>query len=89
MSATQAYRWLDWFLEGGRKALTDKRTRIGNNQLLDESRRLKELVGQWALIIEAQKSWLEYWDGDEVSNGRRIDDGREAVKGSSGSIEKS
>ena len=55
VSVTQAYRWLDRFLEGGRKALTDKRTRIGHNPLLDESRRLKELAGQQALIIEAQK----------------------------------
>jgi len=55
VSATQAYRWLDRFLEGGRNALTDKRTRIGHNPLLDENRRLKELAGQQALIIEAQK----------------------------------
>ena len=55
VSATQAYRWLDRFLEGGRKALTDKRTRRGHNPLLDENRRLKELAGQQALIIEAQK----------------------------------
>ena len=55
VSATQAYRWLDRFLEGGRKALTDKRTRIGHNPLLDENRRLKELAGQQALIIEAPK----------------------------------
>ncbi len=55
VSATQAYRWLDRFLKGGRNALTDKRTRIGHNSLLDENRRLKELAGQQALIIEAQK----------------------------------
>ena len=28
VSATQAYRWLDRFLKGGRNALTDKQTRI-------------------------------------------------------------
>ncbi len=55
VSATQAYRWLDRFLEGGRKALADKRTRRGRNPLLDENRQLKELAGQQALIIEAQK----------------------------------
>jgi len=55
VSATQAYRWLDRFLEGGRNALTDKRTRRGHNPLLDENRQLKELAGQQALIIEAQK----------------------------------
>jgi len=55
VSATQAYRWLDRFLEGGRGALTDKRTGRGRNPLLDENRRLKELAGQQALIIESQK----------------------------------
>ena len=55
VSATQAYRWLDWFLEGGRAALTDRRTRRGRNPLLDENRQLKELAGQQALIIDAQK----------------------------------
>ena len=55
VSATQAYRWLDRFLEGGRKAITDKRTRRGKDPLLDENHRLKELAGQQALIIESQK----------------------------------
>ena len=55
VSATQAYRWLDRFLEGGRRAIIDKRTRRGRDPLLDENRRLKELAGQQALIIEAQK----------------------------------
>jgi len=55
VSGTQAYRWLERFLEGGRRALTDKRTRSGRDSLLDENRQLKELVGQQALIIEAQK----------------------------------
>ena len=55
VSATQAYRWLDRFLEGGRGALTDKRTGRGRDPLLDENRRLKELAGQQALIIESQK----------------------------------
>lgn len=55
VSATQAYRWLDRFLEGGRSALTDKRTKRGRDPLLDENRQLKELAGQQALIIEAQK----------------------------------
>jgi len=55
VSATQAHRWLDRFLEGGRRAITDKRTGRGRDPLLDENRRLKELAGQQALIIEAQK----------------------------------
>ena len=55
VSATQAYRWLDRFLEGGRRALTDKRIRRSSDPLLAENRQLKELAGQQALIIEAQK----------------------------------
>lgn len=55
VSTTQAYRWLDRFEEGGRKALADRRRRNGHDPLTDENRQLKELVGQQALIIEAQK----------------------------------
>ena len=55
VSGTQAYRWLDRFLEGGRSAITDKRTRRGRDPVLDENRQLKELAGQQALIIETQK----------------------------------
>jgi len=55
VSATQAYRWLDRFLEGGRGALTDKRTKGGRDALADENHRLKELAGQQALVIETQK----------------------------------
>ena len=46
VSATQACRWLNRFLEGGRGVLTDKRTGRGRDPLLDENRRLKELAGQ-------------------------------------------
>ncbi len=55
VSATQANKWLGRLLVGGRRALTDKRTRRGGDPLLDENRQLKELAGQQALIIEAQK----------------------------------
>ena len=55
VSATQAYRWLDRFVEGGRKALADRRRRNGRDSVADENRQLKELVGQQALLIEAQK----------------------------------
>ena len=55
VSMTQAHRWLERFLEGGHGALTDKRTRRGRDPLLDENHQLKELAGQQALIIEAQK----------------------------------
>jgi len=55
VSATQAYRWRDQFLEGGKKALGDSRTKQGRDPLVAENRRLKELVGSQALIIDAQK----------------------------------
>ena len=54
VSATQAYKWQEQFLSGGRDALSDKR-RKGTDPVREENRRLKELVGQQALIIEAQK----------------------------------
>ncbi len=55
VSATQAYKWQEQFLAGGRAALADKRRRGSLDPVTDENRRLKELVGQQALIIEAQK----------------------------------
>ena len=55
VSATQAYRWQEQFLDGGRIALADKRRRGSLDPLAYENRQLKELVGQQALIIEAQK----------------------------------
>lgn len=58
ISATQAYRWRDMFLEGGKKALSDGRTKRGRDPLVEENRRLKELVGNQALIIDAQKKVL-------------------------------
>ena len=55
VSATQAYRWQEQFLAGGRAALADRRCRGSLDPVADENRQLKELVGQQALIIEAQK----------------------------------
>lgn len=55
VSATQAYRWQEQFLSGGRAALSDRRTRGSRDPVADENRRLKELAGQQALVIEAQK----------------------------------
>jgi transposase-like protein len=55
VSATQAYRWQEQFLSGGRAALSDKRSRGSRDPVADENRRLKELAGQQALVIEAQK----------------------------------
>jgi len=55
VSATQAYRWQEQFLAGGRAAMSDKRRRGSLDPIADENRCLKELVGQQALVIEAQK----------------------------------
>ncbi len=55
ISATQAYKWQEQFLSGGRLAVSDQR-RKGVDPLRDENRRLKESAGQQALIIEAQKN---------------------------------
>jgi len=55
VSAAQAYRWQEQFLAGGRDALTDKRRKGSHDPVVDENRKLKELVGQQALVIEAQK----------------------------------
>ena len=55
VSATQAYRWQEQFLAGGRDALSDKRQRGSRDPVADENRRLKELVGQQTLVIESQK----------------------------------
>jgi transposase len=54
VSATQAYKWQEQFLSGGRNALMDRR-RKGVDPVAEENRKLKELVGQQALVIEAQK----------------------------------
>ena len=58
VSATQAYRWRDQFLEGGKKALRDGRMKKGRDPVVEENRRLRELVGSQALIIEAQKKLM-------------------------------
>jgi transposase-like protein len=55
VSATQAYRWHEQFLAAGRAALSDRRNKGSHDPVADENRRLKELAGQQALIIEAQK----------------------------------
>jgi len=55
VSAIQAYRWQEQFLAGGRAALADRRLKGNHDPVAEENRRLKELAGQQALIIEAQK----------------------------------
>jgi transposase len=55
VSASQAYRWQEQFLAGGRSALADRRSRKSRDPVEDENHCLKVLVGQQALVIEAQK----------------------------------
>ncbi len=58
VTTSQAYHWRDQFLEGGKKALSDRRSKNGRDPILEENRRLKELVGSLSLIIETQKKVL-------------------------------
>ncbi len=51
VSASQAYLWQEQFLAGGCAALVDRLGRKGHDPVEDENRRLKELVGQQALVI--------------------------------------
>jgi hypothetical protein len=53
-----AYRWRDQFLASGKKGLLDGRTKKGRDPLVEENRRLKELVGSLSLIIDAQKKLM-------------------------------
>jgi len=61
VSATQAYRWLDRFLEGGRKALTDRRRGNGRDPLGGEfgTKRFRDAIawascGNWVFsLLEA------------------------------------
>lgn len=55
VSAIQAYKWREQFLAAAREGLKDKRAKGGRDPILEENRRLKELVGSQALVIDAQK----------------------------------
>lgn len=55
VTATQAYQWRDQFLEAGKAGLKDRRTKHGRDPVLYENRRLKELLGHQALVIDTQK----------------------------------
>lgn len=58
VAASQAYHWRDMFLENGKKAFIDRRHKNNHNHLVEENRRLKELVGSLSLIIDAQKKFI-------------------------------
>lgn len=55
VALSQAYHWRDAFLEGGRKGLQDRRSPQHRDPVREENRKLKELVGSQALVIDAQK----------------------------------
>ena len=56
VAMNQAYRWRDAFLEGGRNPQH-------RDPVREENRKLKEMVGSQALIIEAQKKLAEDGSG--------------------------
>jgi len=55
VAMSQAYRWQDAFLAGGRQGLQDRRHPQHRDPVREENRKLKELVGSQALVIDAQK----------------------------------
>jgi len=55
ISATQAYKWRDEFVAAGKAGLRDKRKRANRDPVVDENRQLKQLLGEQALVIDAQK----------------------------------
>ena len=55
VALNQAYRWRDSFLENGKAGLRDRRNPKHRDPVQEEMRKLRELAGSQALIIEAQK----------------------------------
>ena len=55
VALSQAYRWRDAFLERGKLGLKDQRHPKHRDPVQEENRRLRELAGGQALIIDAQK----------------------------------
>lgn len=62
ISQTQYYKWRDMFLEGARFCLKDKRNPKNRDPLLEENRKLKQLVGEYVMVIEGQKKLYQYGD---------------------------
>lgn len=52
------HRWRNQVLEGAREGLADKRHRGFRDPLTEEVRKLRELVGKQALMLEVQKKLL-------------------------------
>lgn len=57
VSAVQALRWREQFVFGGKAVLRDKRSKNGKDPMIEENRRLKELLGEQSLIIDTQKKF--------------------------------
>lgn len=55
VSPTQAYKWRDGFVASGKAGLRDKRKATNRDPVVEENRRLKQLLGEQALVIDAQK----------------------------------
>jgi transposase-like protein len=55
VALSQVYRWRDAFLERGKLGLKDQRNPKHRDPVQEELRRLRELAGAQALIIDAQK----------------------------------
>ena len=55
VAMAQAYRWRDAFIERGKLGLKDQRNPKHRDPVQEENRRLRELAGSQALIIDAQK----------------------------------
>ena len=55
VAMAQAYRWRDAFIERGKMGLKDQRNPKHRDPVQEENRRLRELAGSQALIIDAQK----------------------------------
>src|SRR3989338_2405680 len=55
VAMAQVYRWRDAFLERGKLGLKDQRNPKHRGPVQEELRRLRELAGAQALIIDAQK----------------------------------
>lgn len=58
VSPVQALKWREQFIAGGTSALRDKRSKNGKDPVIEENRRLKELVGEQSLIIDTQKKFV-------------------------------
>lgn len=55
VAMAQVYRWRDAFIERGKLGLKDQRNPKHRDPVQEEMRRLRELAGSQALIIDAQK----------------------------------